>query len=284
MIYIFLSICCSVFVSILLKLAKRYSIDASQAIVWNYSIAALLTWIIFRPGMESLQLSSYPLYLSLGILLPLLFLILAASIRYSGIVRTDIAQRLSLFIPIVAAFLLFSESLSTLKITGISIGFAAIICSIPWQKKEDKKSSNTAWIYLLLVFMGLGIIDILFKQLAQNKSTPFTSTLFLVFCIAFILSISVLLYFFITKKKRFSWKNFFSGMILGIANFGNILFYIKAHQSLSNDPSIVFSAMNIGVIIMGSLVGILIFKEKLSKLNYVGIFLALLSVFVISMV
>lgn len=284
MIYIFLSICCSVFVSVLLKLAKRYYIDVSQAIVWNYSIAALLTWIFYRPQISSLQLNSYPVYISLGILLPALFLVLAGSIRYSGIVRTDIAQRLSLFIPLLAAFLLFSESLSGLKITGISIGFAAILCTIPWQKKETKKSSNKAWIYLLVVFIGLGIIDVLFKQLAQNKSAPFTTSLFLIFIIAFLISLCVLLYHFITRKKRFSWKNFFCGMILGTANFGNILFYIKAHQSLSNEPSVVFSAMNIGVILMGSLVGILIFKEKLNKLNYIGIVLALISVIIISMV
>ena len=124
----------------------------------------------------------------------------------------------------------------------------------------------------------------LFKQLAQNKSAPFTTSLFLIFIIAFLISLCVLLYNFITRKKRFSWKNFFCGMILGTANFGNILFYIKAHQSLSNEPSVVFSAMNIGVILMGSLVGILIFKEKLNKLNYIGIVLALISVIIISMV
>src|ERR1700733_12827218 len=102
MLYIFLSICCSVIVSILLKLAKRYHIDVLQAITWNYSVAILLTWIIFKPQLHSQQVDHGYTYLAVGLLLPVLFLIIAASIRITGIVRTDVAQRLSLLIPIMA--------------------------------------------------------------------------------------------------------------------------------------------------------------------------------------
>ena len=68
------------------------------------------------------------------------------------------------------------------------------------------------------------------------------------------------------------------GWVPGIVNFGNILFYLKAHQALSDQPSTVFSAMNVGVILLGSIVGIFIFHEKLSRLNYAGIVLALISI------
>ncbi len=285
MIYIFLSICCSVFVSVLLKLSKRYSINVFQAIVWNYLAAGILAFVFLKPNIGTFHNSSYPIYISLGILLPALFIILAASIRFSGIVRTDIAQRLSLFIPVLASFLIFRESLTALKAAGILTGFAAIIFSIPWykQKGEKQNQSNKGWIYLLIVFIGLGFIDVLFKQLAQNKAVSFGSSLFLVFTIAFTLSLISLIILVIQKKQNLHWKNFICGLILGIANFGNILFYLKAHQSLANQPSVVFSAMNIGVIILGSIVGILIFKEKLSKLNYIGILLALISVFLITL-
>jgi len=279
MIFIFLSICCSVFVSVLLKLAKRYHIDANQAIAWNYLSAGILCWICYRPDLFSLDIEvlPYSIYILLGILLPGLFVILALSIRYSGIVRTDIAQRLSLFIPVVAAFLLFKETPSLLKSAGIVVGFAAIIFSIPWQKQRVKGASS-GWIYLFIVFIGLGIIDVLFKQIAQNKTIPYTSSLQIVFILAFIVSIITLMIMFMSGKLKFEWINLICGLILGAANFGNILFYLKAHQSLAQQPSVVFSAMNIGVIIMGSLVGILIFREKLSRLNYAGIALAIVSI------
>jgi multidrug transporter EmrE-like cation transporter len=65
-------------------------------------------------------------------------------------------------------------------------------------------------------------------------------------------------------------------------NFGNILFYLKAHQAFADNPSTVFAAMNMGVIILGSL-GILVFKEKMSQRNYLGLAFALVSIVLIAL-
>ncbi|MDB5142654.1 MAG: hypothetical protein JWQ66_1367 [Mucilaginibacter sp.] len=285
MFYIFLSICCSVIVSVLLKLAKRYQIDVYQAITWNYSAAILLTWVFFKPNLALVNLQHAPIYtyLSLGILLPLLFVVIAVSIKLTGIVRTDVAERLSLFIPVLAAFLLFGEALNGIKITGISIGVIAMICLIPWKQKiAVRRRPTNSWFYLLLIFVGMGVIDVLLKQIAKFTNVPFTTSLFIVFTLAFIVSIIGLIYQVYTKRMRFSWPHILIGWVLGAANFGNILFNIKAHQALSNQPSTVFSTMNIGVIVMGALVGLFIFREKLSRLNLAGIILAIIAIVIIS--
>ena len=118
MLYIFLSVCCSVLVSILLKMAKRYQINVVQAITWNYSIAALLTWIFLKPRLSSITEAPVNFYVSLGILLPLIFYVMAAAVRSAGIVRTDVAQRLSLLISLSAAFFLFDANFTLTKIAG----------------------------------------------------------------------------------------------------------------------------------------------------------------------
>ena len=283
MVYIFLSISFSVTVSIMLKLAKRYHIDVYQAITWNYSMAIVLTLIFLKPHLVHLQVAPIFTYSLLALLLPALFVILAVSVRLSGIVRTDIAQRLSLFVPIIAAFLLFGEKMTPLKSIGIALGFTAIICTIPWQKKSGAKPvSSNAWIYLLIVFAGMGIIDVLFKQIAAFKAISYNSSLFIVFVLAFLFSFIGLFYQVITKKMRFSWPHIFIGWALGIAHFGNILFYLKAHKAMANQPSTVFSAMNIGVIVVGALTGLIIFKEKLSLLNKAGIVIAIIAIIVIA--
>jgi multidrug transporter EmrE-like cation transporter len=283
MLYVFLSICCSVIVSVLLKLAKRYQIDVLQAITWNYSMAILLTWFFFKPTIPALSNIPTGLYLGLGILLPLLFLIMATSVRIAGIVRTDVAQRLSLFIPLLASFLFFGEKLNPLKVTGLIIGFAAILCSVPWQKKTaNRKVYSNAWIYLLIVFFGIGVIDIMFKQVALFKAVPYTTSLLLIYILAFVFALVVMIIRIATKKTQFSWPHIMFGWILGVANFGNILFYLKAHTSLSKTPSTVFSAMNIGVIALGTLVGLAVFNERLSILNKVGVALAVLAIVVIT--
>lgn len=277
MFYILLSICCSVAVSVLLKLARRYQIDVYQAITWNYSVAILLTWLFLHPHVSTIQSSSIVTYVALGVLLPLLFLVIAASIRLTGIVRTDVAQRLSLFIPVIAAFTIFSEKADATKIIGISVGFIALICLIPWKQKHAVRRRPThSWFYLLIIFLGMGVIDVLLKQV--SKAGNLATSLFIVFILAFLVSIIGLIYQVATKKMRFSWPHILIGWILGVANFGNILFFIKAHQSLANRPSYVFSSMDIGVIIAGAVVGLVIFREKLSLLNFAGIALGILAI------
>jgi len=283
MLYIILSICCSITVSIMLKLAKRYQIDVYQAITWNYSMAIILTLVFLRPHLQNLGDAPFFTYSVLALLLPALFMILAVSVRLSGIVRTDIAQRLSLFIPIIAAFLLFGEKITVYKWIGIALGFTAIICTIPWQNKShNRRIPGNAWAYLLVVFVGMGIIDVLFKQISTFKTISYNTSLFIVFTLAFIFSLVGLFYQVFTKKMRFSWPHIFIGWVLGIANFGNIVFYLKAHKALARHPSTVFSAMNIGVIVTGALVGLIIFKEKLSLLNKVGIVIAIIAIIIIA--
>ncbi|MGY4536508.1 drug/metabolite transporter (DMT)-like permease [Mucilaginibacter sp. UYNi724] len=284
MLYVFLSICCSVIVSIMLKLAKRYQIDVFQAITWNYSMAILLTWLFFRPSVPSLQNAPVSIYVAVGFLLPVIFMMMAVSVRVAGIVRTDVAQRLSLFIPLLASFLLFGDKLNTLKVVGLVIGFAAILCSIPWQKKTaNRKVISNAWIYLLIVFFGIGIIDTLFKQVAAFNAVPYTTSLFVIYILSFVIALLILGIRIFTKKTKFSWPHIGFGWILGVANFGNILFYLKAHKELSSTPSTVFSAMNIGVIALGTLVGLVVFNERLSVLNKIGVALAIVAIIVITL-
>lgn len=283
MIYILISIFCNITVGVLFKLARRYRISAEQAIVWNYLTAIILSWLFFDPQTVQIENPPHFIYLALGVLLPAMFVVIARSIRHTGIVRTDVAQRLSLFIPVLAAYFVFQEVFSWNRIGGLALGFVAIGCSIPWQKESTPGSRPTnSWYYPLTVFVGMGIIDILFKQIAQTRSIPYTSSLFVVFVIAFILSGSVLAWFFLTRRLKFELINVICGILLGLFNFGNILFYLKAHQALAETPSVVFSGMNIGVIILGSLVGLLIFREKLTRLNYAGILLAIVSIIIIS--
>jgi drug/metabolite transporter (DMT)-like permease len=283
MLYIFLSVCCSVIVSVMLKLAKRYHIDVYQAITWNYFMAVVLSWLFLKPHLSHIQSAPFVDYLFLGLLLPSLFIFLAASIKLSGIVRTDVAQRLSLLIPIVAAFIIFGEKITMVKSLGFIVGFVAIVCTIPWQSDvRVRKAGGSPWLYLLIVFAGFGVIDVLLKQIAAFKPVAYNTSLFIIFALAFIVSFIGLIYQVFTKKMKFSWPHILIGWVLGIVNFGNILFYLKAHQALANRPSVVFSGMNIGVIILSALTGFIIFKEKLSLLNKAGLGLAIIAIIIIS--
>ncbi|ETZ22469.1 EamA family transporter [Pedobacter sp. V48] len=282
MIYLLISIFCSVTVGVLLKFAKRYKINILQAVTWNYLFAIGLSIFFFKPSFKDLASTShYDVYLGLGVLLPLVFWFLAGSIRNIGIARTDIAQRLSLFIPILASYFLFKEHFTITKICGLAIGFVAIFFTL--HKKTKQRSTIGSWFYPLIVFVGFGIIDILFKQVAQIKSIPYTTSLTIIFILAFTISIIAILYFRAFKSQKLELVNLLCGCVLGFFNFFNILFYLKAHGAMAQNPSMVFASMNMGVIILGSLIGIFVFKEKLNKLNYWGLFLALAAIITITL-
>lgn len=282
MIFLILSIICSVTVGVLLKLAKRYEINVMQAITWNYLFAIVLSAFFFKPNFSLLNLQVIsPIYIALGILLPIIFVFQGLAVRQAGLARTDIAQRLSLFLSLFAAYFLFKEHFDRLKYVGLIFGFAAIILTL--YRKGSNTSSKNSWLYLLLVFAGFGVIDVLFKMVSQITVLPYTTSLFIIFCVSFLLSLGYILYLSSIKKAKLQLINFVCGCVLGFFNFGNILFYLKAHKAMADHPSTVFAAMNIGVIIIGSFIGIILFKEKLSKWNYTGLVFALIAIILITL-
>jgi len=281
MIYILLSISCSVIVSVLLKLARRYQISIVQAVTWNYIFAILLALLCFKPQFDLVKIDDYTLYITLGVLLPVIFWVLARSIRTTGIARTDIAQRLSLIIPLLAAFFLFKEHFQPLKIAGIVLGFFSILLILSAKPVSNEKSP--AYIYPILVFLGFGCIDILFKKIALIDTIPYTTSLVVVFCCSALIALTGTIYCIVVRKERIQLVNILCGVILGCFNFGNIYFYLKAHKAFAAHPSTVFAAMNIGVISVGCLVGVFIFKEKLTNRNLIGLVLAIAAVVLITL-
>ena len=191
MLFLILSILSSVIVGVIFKISRKYSSNTTQIVAWNYVFALLLCYFIFSPDISTIDATApWSIYVPLGILLPAIFLFLAASIQHMGIVKTDAAQRLSLFIPILAAWLLFNEEFNSLKVIAFVIALPALLLIL--SKKAENK--NNKWVYPMVVLIGFGTIDILFKQIALATSLPFTSSLFIVFGISLFIMIAIVIY------------------------------------------------------------------------------------------
>lgn len=306
------SVASSVAVSVLLKVARRRDIAVDQAIAVNYPVAALLCLILLRPEPARLLAPGAPWWvlLALGLLLPGIFLAMAGAVRHAGIVVSDAAQRLSLLIPLAAAFLLFGETASAAKLAGMAVALAALACLIrPSGRRPDAPArpapersatarstlprraaakpvsamppptaprSGTAMrplALLLCVWAGYGTIDVLFKQMARS-AVDFSSSLLA----AFVLAGLVMGAWLIVRRAAWRLRNVAAGVLLGVLNFGNIYFYLRAHQQYPDNPTLVFAAMNIGVIGLGALVGAWVFREDLSPRKLAGLALAVLAI------
>jgi drug/metabolite transporter (DMT)-like permease len=274
MIPILLAVVFSVTVSVLLKLARKYGIDIVQAVATNYVVAALLAVLLLgaRPQAAIEAKATYVPLVLLGILLPAIFLALARSVRVAGIVRTDVAQRLSLFLSLVAAFAFLGDTLTDAKTLGIALAFAAVLCVL-W-RADRGTTERGGWLALLAVFAGFGAIDICFKRVAQ-AGAPFASALLASFLIAMALCWIAVLVRAATRAAPLALRSLGFGVLLGVANFANILFYVRGHQALPKDPALVFASMNLGVVVLGTLVGALGFRERLAMVNWIGIALAI---------
>lgn len=281
MIELISAILCSVTVGILLKFARHKNVDVSQSIAVNYVVASTLCYFLLKPDFQGKGIAEIVaespdayLFLILSITLPSIFIIQAKALEFAGIIRTDAAQRLSLFLPIIAAFTLFGESLTANKGIAIFLAFIALGCLLWKGSQAVGKQQKIAGISLLFVWLGYGVNDILFKQIAKSGAA-FPLTLFISFVGA-----GCLIFIYLTFIKRVQWQitGVLTGLLLGLLNFGNILFYIQAHQAMKDDPTLVFTGMNLGVICLGTLAGAVLFKEKIHKINYLGVAVAICAI------
>lgn len=279
MIYLLFSILGSVAVGVFFKYIKKYAINIFEIIIINYVITSLFSFFIFQVDFNQISVNMpWEIILALGILLPTIFVVQFYAIKHAGLIKTDIAQRLSLLIPILAAIFIFQEELNTMRYVALAVGLVSVYFILNKGNAIKTSTSNKSTYYLLSTFLGFGVIDICFKKLALYSAIPYTQSLFYVFATALILSLVA--YTLGTRKNIFMIKklNLASGIFIGGLNFVNIIFYMKAHQHFSSNPTIVFAGMNFGVIFLGTLLGYTLFNEKLNKKNIIGLALAALAI------
>lgn len=274
---IFASALCSVLVSILLKTRQSKGDDVWQMLLCNYAVASALCWLWFQPDLAHISVQNTPwwLIILLGILLPSVFLLLSQSLKHAGLIKTEVAQRLSVVLSLLAAYVLFQEQFSTLKCIGMGIGISAVALML-WGKVQHSQPTGSvkrASTYLLLVWSGYAVIDILLKY-CSSLGVQFAVSLNLMFICAFVVSLLVVL----VRKSVWHWHNAIAGLVLGLLNFANIALYVKAHMLLKDSPAIVFAGMNILVVVFGLLAGRWLFKEKMSGSTMLGMLLAMFGI------
>ncbi len=280
--YLLLAVTCSVIVSVILKIARRNRVELAQAVAANYVVAFGLTLIYLQPQFpEDFSTLPWGILLALGVLLPSIFIVMGRAVDAVGIAKSDVAQRLSLIIPIVVAFTLFGDKLNALKVTGVAMAFVALLFLLVKDHEATQapsaKTGMQGVLLLLGVWLGYGVIDTLFKQLTK-MSLPISLSLSVIFPVAWLL----IVIYIAMLRQQWTLKSVMGGVVLGVFNFFNILFYIKAHIFFKENAILVFTGMNIGVIVIGTLTGVFIFKEKIKPINVAGLFLAVAAVLLLS--
>ncbi len=252
----------------------------------NY-VTATICGIVFQQNeiniVEIPQYSWFPYALVLGGLFISVFNLMGLTTQRSGLSVVSVATKMSVVIPIIFGLVYYKESLGTFKIIGIILALAALyLASIKTKNGIKVKPSNI--ILPILVFLGSGIIDTTVKYLegefiAENDIPIFSAV---IYAVSAIIGFVILGIQAIKGKFRFQIKNVIGGIAIGIPNYFSIYFLVRAFRSGILDSSGIFAINNVAIVMASTLLGILLFKEKLLPKNWIGIGLAVLSIILIA--
>ncbi|CAL65611.1 EamA family transporter [Christiangramia forsetii] len=286
MIYLLLSVLSSTIIFVVFRLYKKFGVNTLQAIVVNYFIACTVGFFGYIEGSDFTEVpgeSWFPGALMLGFLFIAVFNLAAITTQKSGLSVVAVATKMSVAIPVLFGIFLYNENTGVLKIIGIFLALVAVyLTSIKTEQGISIKTENL--IFPLLVFLGSGIIDTSLKYLETSYVSEtdvglFSST---IFATAGAIGILVLLYQAIKGTLKFSYKNILGGIALGIPNYYSIYFLVMALRSNGFDSSTIFTMNHVAIVTLSTLVGILLFKEKLIKKNWIGLALAVISIILVA--
>jgi len=291
MIFLVLSIISSAAIYVIFKYLDRFKINTFNIIIINYITAAVLGILLTKTQIDVFSIYKnawFPFSIIIGILFIIMFVVIAKSSQIVGIAITTISNKMSVIIPIIVSLIIDPNDILTgFKATGIILAVMAVFLSVYRKRKVEFDPRN---IYLpIILFLGMGLVDSFVKYaqqfyVADDILPVFTVVLFAMAALAGLTTKFIRKTSFkeLYKPKTMAW-----GLALGISNYGSLYFLIKAlnykqDTGFTMDGSIVFGINNLGVIALSVIIGLLVFKEKFLKINWVGIILSFIAIYILS--
>lgn len=286
MIYLLLSITASTLIFIIFKLFNKYGINTLQAIVVNYFTACLFGLYIYDAPIKINDiLDSEWIYgaIGLGFLFIAIFNVMALTAQRNGLSVASVASKMSVIIPVIFGIYVYKEGVGFQKIIGIVLALVSVYLTSV-KPKTSENITKGLWLPILL-FFGSGVIDTSIKYvettyLAENGIPIFSAT---IFAFAFAIGSTILIIKVIKKPFKFPLKTILGGSILGIVNYFSIYYLLKALNHESLESSTLFTVNNVAIVMVSTLLGLFIFKEKISYMNWIGIILAVISIVIVTL-
>ena len=269
----------------LFKYFDKIGVNNLTAITFNYFTAGILALFSYRIENSIIELKSninlnlLICSLIVGVLFVITFNLYAFTAQKIGITLSTIANKMSMIIPILIGLILFKEEVTLIKVIGIFLALGAIIFS----SKEDKKSKKLSQVNMLilsLLFIGQGLADGILNWAQKNILNSDNMNLFftLTFLSAGLAGGLYIFYKIKTSNFKMNKKSILWGITLGIPNYLTLLYFIK---SLKNDlfsSYQVFPIVNIGVIVLCTILSVILFKEKVSFYKWIGVGFGILAI------
>jgi drug/metabolite transporter (DMT)-like permease len=281
-IYLLLTIFLSTIIIITFKVMGLHKVNTLQAITFNYLFAAITGYFMMGQGITFPLLMAKPWFyytFFTGAMFILTFFLFAQSSHKAGVSITAVSSKMSVILPVMAGFVWFQDTLSLYKVLGIALGLASFyfIFNTGHKIRFDYK-----YVLLpVLLLVGNGVNDTLVKYV-QHNFLDGDEGLYIevVFVIALLIGGFYLLGRIVSGKESLHLKSILFGIFLGAVNFFGAWFFLKSMGLFQ--ASFLFPVVNVSVVVLSSLVGLTVFKEDLRRINLIGIVMAVVAIFLIS--
>lgn len=270
MLYLLLAVFGSATISIIMRLSSQRVSARLSMLAANYLMCLTLgaAFSGFRVAPDTASTCLMGLFN--GILYLSSFILLQYTTRKAGVVLSSVFMKLGLLVPFILSVTLFKEAPTWLHICGFILAVAAIVL-MHLEKGAAQKVPLASLLALLI--LG-GSANAMSKVFNTWGNTAFSEQfLFYTFTSAFLLCLILVL----TKREKPKAADLLFGLLIGIPNFFSSRFLLASLGSL---PAVVaYPTFSAGTILLVTLAGILFFKERLSKPQWLamgGIFVALI--------
>lgn len=287
MIFLILSVLVSTLFGISFKVIAVKNINGFQAIIVNYVVAGSLGFLTTQSTVTPLNVfheSFFSIAVFLGIVFISSLFVISETTAKQGISVAQVANRMSVVVPISIAILFYGDGVSVSKIIGIVLAIMAVYL-VSHKETQGKVADKFWWLFPLIIFICSGIIDSSINYAQRNllNDLNFDAFLSTIFATAFVFGFMVLLYQLIIKKEKFQMQAIPAGLILGTINFGTMYFIVSALNTNILEPSVLFPINNLSILTLSTVVSVIVFKEKLSSKNWIGIGLSLLAILILGL-
>ncbi len=218
----------------------------------------------------------------LGVLFIAIFNVMALTAQRNGISIASVASKMSVIIPIIFGIYVYNESAGLVKIAGIVLALVAVyMASVKTKQNVPVKNSL---LLPFILFIGSGIIETSLKYIETNyvesDGIPIFSAT--IFGSAGIIGLLVIAAKIIGKSLIPDLKSIPAGLVLGVINYFSIYFLLKALQYDGAESSTIFTVNNVTIVMLSAVIGFVLFKERLSFKNILGIILAIVSIILVT--
>ncbi len=304
MTHLLAAIACSTAIALILKHGEERKHDRYVILAMNYSMAtALSLWLVLRDGLfshlsalspsglagelvrghggtdgflspENTALWALVIGIPTGVMYFLGFYYYQRSVRESGVGMAGSYAKMGILVPMILSMLFWREFPSGLQWAGMLLALAAI-GMVNLRLTRGRGIFSNMKPALLLLFLSCGISEFT-NKLYQRYGMLSMKNLFL-----FFLFLTALLTGLLRIKGKPKRNEVLTGLAVGVPNFFASFFLINALSALP--ASVVFPTYSAGSIALICLGGRFIFGERLSRLEFLAIFLTMAALLLINL-